>query len=300
MSPQLKTETTGCLRLTPEQLKDLRMVLDNFGRHSITSDMTTAAERLADGLFPETEPTEDLRVHNHTPYRGFGPDGHCAERTENGRLRGQCMTDIAPTVGRCPKELEGDIESFPCVLSAGHRERHKSAGGLTWGHFTPAEPAEDARPEAQQLRDLSTALRAALGILDPLDGEGWSHAWRTADDLDDCADRMSPPVVALAEPFEETDANALGEIPRTSNGRGFHVYGDPVSTDYGAKIRVYESSAASGPHVWMSVTPGSVQPDKGGSVAAHMDATQTRAVIARLQAWLDEIPTRWHHTSTGG
>lgn len=91
----------------------------------------------------------------------------------------------------------------------------------------------------------------------------------------------------------------LSGIPITSNSRGFHVYGDRVSTDYGAEVRVYESSAASGPHVWMSVTPGSVQPGKDGVVTAHMDVNQTRAVIARLQAWLDEIPTRWASSTDG-
>ena len=44
--------------LNPELVADLRMVLDNFGRHSITSDMTIAAERLNRALFPATEPAE--------------------------------------------------------------------------------------------------------------------------------------------------------------------------------------------------------------------------------------------------
>lgn len=48
--------------LTVEQVEDLRTILDNFGRHSITSDMTAVSERLASTLFPETEPAEDPRV----------------------------------------------------------------------------------------------------------------------------------------------------------------------------------------------------------------------------------------------
>ncbi|MCQ4148605.1 hypothetical protein [Rhodococcus qingshengii] len=266
------------VRLTAEQVEDVRIVLGQLERGGPAFE--AAHERLR-ALFPATEPAEDLRVHNHTPHRGPGPGGHCAELTENGRLRGQCMTDIAiaPTVARCPKELEGDIESFPCVLSAGHRERHKSAGGLTWGYFAPAEPAEEhctvppegwwcsraanhegpcaasegvapwvpqpleadwldqvdprdpqsrthretaaakfvepaeeeTKAEAQQLRDLSAALRAALGILDPLEGEGWSHAWRTADDLDDCANRISSPVVPA--PTETGPWQRIEDIP---------------------------------------------------------------------------------------
>ncbi|MET3959888.1 hypothetical protein ABIE52_006823 [Rhodococcus sp. OAS809] len=42
-----------------------------------------------------SEPVADLRVHNHEPYRGAGPDGHCPERTVDGRLRGACMTHAA-------------------------------------------------------------------------------------------------------------------------------------------------------------------------------------------------------------
>ncbi len=46
-------------RLIPAELAgDLRIVLDNFGRHSITSDMTIAAERLHRARFPATEPAE--------------------------------------------------------------------------------------------------------------------------------------------------------------------------------------------------------------------------------------------------
>lgn len=42
-----------------------------------------------------SEPVADLRVHNHEPYRGAGPDGHCPEHTVGGRLRGACMTHAA-------------------------------------------------------------------------------------------------------------------------------------------------------------------------------------------------------------
>ena len=54
---------------------------------------------------------------------------------------------------------------------------------------------EETKAEAKLLRNASTALRAALGILDPHESEEWSHAWRTADDLDDCAARITSPVV---------------------------------------------------------------------------------------------------------
>ena len=79
----------------------------------------------------------------------------------------------------------------------------------------------------------------------------------------------------------------MSEIPIMETARGFQIYGEPVATDYGHTVTVYESSAASGPHVWMRVT------GEGGDTHAHMDETQTRDVIARLQAWVDEIPSRW-------
>lgn len=85
----------------------------------------------------------------------------------------------------------------------------------------------------------------------------------------------------------------MTDIPITSTNRGFHIYGDPVDTGYGAEITVYESSAAMGPHVWLAVTPGSVTPDETGQVTAHLDIEAADAVIARLQAWRDEVPDRW-------
>ena len=79
----------------------------------------------------------------------------------------------------------------------------------------------------------------------------------------------------------------MSEIPITENARGFHIYGEPVETGYGHTVSVYESSAASGPHVWMRVNGAD------GDVCAHMDEAQARGVIARLQTWVDEIPSRW-------
>ncbi len=96
-----------------------------------------------------------------------------------------------------------------------------------WPNPAPAEPAEEeTEAEAQQLRDLSTALRAALGILDPLEGGGWAHAWQTVDDLDDCANRISSPVVpaptetgpwatweSVPDDVWFTSASAVGFLP---------------------------------------------------------------------------------------
>ena len=81
----------------------------------------------------------------------------------------------------------------------------------------------------------------------------------------------------------------MSDIEITTTSRGFHQYGSSVETTYGHDVKVYESSAASGPHVWLSIDPG-VPTDV---LAAHLNEVPARSVVARLQAWLDEIPTRW-------
>ncbi|MFD6518175.1 hypothetical protein, partial [Rhodococcus sp. NPDC060176] len=53
-----------------------------------------AVEPTSSPVVPAPTETGDLRVHNHGPNRGPGPDSHCPERRVDGRLRGQCM---APT-----------------------------------------------------------------------------------------------------------------------------------------------------------------------------------------------------------
>ena len=84
-------------------------------------------------------------------------------------------------------------------------------------------------------------------------------------------------------------------IEITETSRGFHIYGEPVVCTYGSEIRVYESSAGDVPHVWLSVKCDGVslhdQPE--GEGAAHLNENQARSLIARLQAWVDEIPSRW-------
>lgn len=73
--------------------------------------------------------------------------------------------------------------------------------------------------------------------------------------------------------------------------RGFHQYGEDQHCTYGTRIRVYESSAASGPHVWLALYESA--PLDMACAGAHLNETQARELIARLQAWLDEIPSRW-------
>ena len=81
----------------------------------------------------------------------------------------------------------------------------------------------------------------------------------------------------------------------SQSGRGFNIYGPPSHCTYGTKIEVYESSSASGPHLWLNLTcdPDVLTKQPAGEGTAHLTPKQARELIARLQCWLDEIPTRW-------
>ena len=81
----------------------------------------------------------------------------------------------------------------------------------------------------------------------------------------------------------------------TKTERGFHNYGRPVHCTYGTEVWVRESSSADGPHVWMFLKEDrSVLPSTPpGEAACHLNASQAREVIRRLQTWLDVIPSRW-------
>lgn len=78
--------------------------------------------------------------------------------------------------------------------------------------------------------------------------------------------------------------------------RGFHTYGEaPLRCTYGTSIRVYESSSAEGPHVWLLAQQDSaiLKSGNAGEAHAHLNEEQARELVARVQAWLDEIPERW-------
>lgn len=82
--------------------------------------------------------------------------------------------------------------------------------------------------------------------------------------------------------------HASPEIPTYEvTERGFKRY-KPVATDYGHEIFVYESSAASGPRVWLSIEPTERSTELGVSPQgpAHLTPEQARVLIATLQAAL--------------
>lgn len=88
----------------------------------------------------------------------------------------------------------------------------------------------------------------------------------------------------------------LNKVPIVTRGdRGFHGYGGSVVCTYGTTVMVYESSSALGPHVWLNVKvdPLRLTDQPAGEGAAHLNEEQARALVARLQTWIDEIPKRW-------
>lgn len=91
-------------------------------------------------------------------------------------------------------------------------------------------------------------------------------------------------------------SEAADNVKRIVRGdRGFLGYGKPSTCTYGTKIEVYESSSAIAPHVWLKLQQDSnvLGEANAGEAVAHLDVKQAKKLIARLQAWLDDIPERW-------
>jgi hypothetical protein len=87
-------------------------------------------------------------------------------------------------------------------------------------------------------------------------------------------------------------------MAKTTNDRGFFGYGI-VECTRGTKISVYESSAATGPHVWMALENPGTGPGLEsfkGRVVSHLTLEQAKQVIAMLQGFVDDVPTRWDLT----
>lgn len=78
--------------------------------------------------------------------------------------------------------------------------------------------------------------------------------------------------------------------PTPSNDRGFLAYaGGPIPTTYGHTIRVQESSAASGPHVWLFISDSPLVEGHN----PHLDLGQALALRAALDQFIESVPERW-------
>ncbi|WP_328856883.1 hypothetical protein OG579_16945 [Williamsia herbipolensis] len=85
----------------------------------------------------------------------------------------------------------------------------------------------------------------------------------------------------------------MSEIQTYVSERGFELYGSPVATTYGDVVSVYESSAASGPHIWLRTQrPGDADNDEV-TQAAHMSVEQATAIRDRLTLAINRAGERW-------
>jgi len=70
--------------------------------------------------------------------------------------------------------------------------------------------------------------------------------------------------------------------PRVSD-RGFQSH-EPVPSEYGGHVSVYESSAASGPHIWLSAEcPENLNDPEGDTIEAVAHLTLENAKLLRDQ-----------------
>lgn len=104
-----------------------------------------------------------------------------------------------------------------------------------------------------------------------------------------------------------TDGEALyrpvAAVEHEYSERGFARWRG-VETDRGERVDVYESSAASGPHLWLSIAgeahldvaprphPGIAGGVATGSLAAHLTLEQAQQVLAHLSAAVAFMRTR--------
>jgi hypothetical protein len=76
----------------------------------------------------------------------------------------------------------------------------------------------------------------------------------------------------------------------TERGRGLKNYGrSKLQCSYGTEIEVYDSSAASEPHVWLKLQAGERLPFDEGQGVAHLNAEQAWQLIHRLRTWLHTL-----------
>jgi hypothetical protein len=86
---------------------------------------------------------------------------------------------------------------------------------------------------------------------------------------------------------------------RSTNARGLSVY-DIIDCKYGEKIKVYDSSSATAPHVWVMIDTAENKNDHDGGTrieaTAHLTVDQATALRDALDTFLKEIPERWGAT----
>jgi len=86
--------------------------------------------------------------------------------------------------------------------------------------------------------------------------------------------------------------------PKPASDRGFLAYaGGEFRTDYGHTIRVQESSAAMGPHVWLFIGD-SDEPGMFDKHSPHLNLEQAVRLRAALDQFIDGVAERWEDGDT--
>lgn len=107
-------------------------------------------------------------------------------------------------------------------------------------------------------------------------------------------------LATLGELVAEVERLRPSGIDLTTTGRGFYDYAE-VTDDRQAKVTVRESSAASGPHVWLFCDSSAAYRDNNpGEASLHLNPEQARKVRDALTVFLEQIPERWSLTSNDG
>ena len=73
------------------------------------------------------------------------------------------------------------------------------------------------------------------------------------------------------------------------------IHLNPVKTDYGSFVKIYESSAAEEPHIWLRITQPPAHPGAlpEAEAVAHMSMEQAQAIHAQLGHMIQRTLERW-------
>lgn len=135
-----------------------------------------------------------------------------------------------------------------------------------------------------RIADLEAFMRDSFGA--------WSHddtVWVDAiNENGSPLGRLPVGQVVAAIPFTPAPEPSSVTVNRGFSARGFKHY-EPIETDYGDVVKVYESSAAGDPHLWLAIDATRRTPPPSGDspeLTAHLDVEGTKRLIATLQAGL--------------
>jgi len=82
--------------------------------------------------------------------------------------------------------------------------------------------------------------------------------------------------------------------------RGFQRYDQPWQDTYGHTISVYESSAASGPHVWLALKGSPAMGNEDYAIHAHLNIEQAEKLRRELSMFIDQAEARWAEPAAEG